>query len=150
MSTNFIRSDQTSDTVRLALAPSPGSRQLNWKTWLWLALPVALAAGCASGPSRSASYNFTDAPAPIVAAVSERQAANQLIGNEIYQMLMTDTNIDYALGASVNSGVVSLSGTAYGRVERQRIVDRMWDLEGVLEVKDRNGMDVAPTVAAIH
>lgn len=150
MSTNFISSDRTSDVARFAVAPGPGHRLLKCKTMLWLALPITLAAGCASGPSRPVAS--TEAQAPAVTLLSERQAANVVVGREIFDMMMADRNINYSLSASlnngvVNNGVVTLGGTSSSKVERQRIVDRMWELAGVTQVKDELGRDLAPTTA---
>jgi hypothetical protein len=53
MSTNSISSDRTSSVARFTGAASAGHRLLILKALLWLALPLALAVGCASAPNRS-------------------------------------------------------------------------------------------------
>ena len=118
------------------------------KHLLWLALPIALAAGCASGPSHSeVAYNAAAFSPPTTAPVYERQATNAIIGHEIFEMFMKDMTVNYALTASVNNqGVVALGGTSSDGAERQRVVDEVWRLTGVNEVKDKAGLDVAPTV----
>jgi hypothetical protein len=145
MSTNFKSTNRTSDVAKFGLAPGPGQGLLHRKTLLWLALPLALAAGCASDPSRS-TVAFSGPAAPIVAPGSEREAANQAVGNEIFNLFMTDTSINYLLRASVDNGVVTLIGASSNRLERQRVVDRVWELAGVNQVKDELGVDLAPTL----
>jgi hypothetical protein len=118
------------------------------RTLLLLALPLTLAAGCASNPS--SSY-FTDTPAPIVASISTQQTANRVIANEIYAMYLTNGNFAYTMVASVNGGVVTLQGpiTYTGqqrpdRVERQRIDDGITKLATVNKVKDELDIDTVP------
>jgi hypothetical protein len=122
-----------------------------FKTLLLLALPLILAAGCASNPANS---YFTDTLVPTTAAVSGRQAANQFIANEIYEMYLTNTNSAYSMVASVNEEVVTLQGPlSYdgeqkpGRVERRGIDDRIWKLAGVNRVKDELGVDTVLILA---
>jgi hypothetical protein len=110
----------------------------------WLTLPLALAAGCASNPSNSF---FKDAPAPAVAAVSGSRTANVVVGKEIFNMFMADTNIDYDLLASVNEGTVTLVGTSTDRPERQRMVNQIWTLAGVNQVNDEPAVNTLPTLA---
>ena len=142
MSTNSTNSDGT--TI------APGHRLLKCKTLLWLALPLTLAVGCASDPNRPAVADsfFPDAPTPVALTSSESHAVNRVVGREIFNMFMADTNINYSLVASVNNaGVVSLSGASFGGVEKQRVVDRMWELDGVNQVNNGQGIDLAPTPA---
>lgn len=63
-------------------------------------------------------------------------------------MMLADKSYNYPLSASVDKwGVVRLGGTSINGIERQRMVDRMWELPGVTGVKDKFGYDVAHTVA---
>ena len=79
---------------------------------------------------------------------SESHAVNRVVGREIFDMFMADAGINYNLGATVNNaGLVTLNGTSSNGVERQRVVDRMWELDGVNQVKNAQGVDVAPTPA---
>lgn len=150
MSTDSTHSDRTTDAARFTVAPGPGHRLLTIKTMLLLALPLTLAVGYASDSNRSAVADpfFTDVPAPSAMTASESNAVNRVIGREIFKMFMADKNISYSLGASVNdAGLVALNGTSSDGVERQRIVDRMWELDGVKQVKNEQGVDVARTPA---
>lgn len=117
-----------------------------------LALPLTLAAGCASNPS--SSY-FTDTPVPIMASASAQQTANRIIANEIYAMYLTNGNFAYTMVASVNGGVVILQGpiTYTGqrypdRVERQKIDDGITKLASVNQVKDELDIDTVPMPTA--
>src|ERR1700689_867382 len=112
---------------------------------LCLVLPLTFAAGCASNPANS---YFNHAPAPIMASASRQQAANQVIGIEIYEAYLTDTNFAYTMVASINKGVVTLQGPiSYGgeqkpdRMERQGIDNRIWNMDGVNQVKDELNID---------
>ena len=148
MSTNPINIERTSAALGLAVAPRTGHRLQKCQRLLWLALPLTLAAGCASGPNRStATSDFTDTLTLVAAPISRSGAANVIVGHEIYEMFLADTRIDYGLGAGVDKGVVTLRGTSFNGTERQRIVDGIWELNGVDEVKDKHGVDVAPTLA---
>ena len=135
MSKNLARSERTSEIAGFNL----------YKTLLWLALPLTLAAGCASGPSRSTA-RFTDLPAPRIEPASESRTANMVVGREIFDLFVADTRIDYCLSAGVDDGVVTLSGTSPFRVERQRVTDRIWELAGVTQVRDERG-NAAQTLA---
>ena len=142
MSTNSTSSEGTT------VSPGQGHRLPKCKTLLWLALPLALAAGCASNPNRAAVAGkfFSDVPTPVAMTASESHAVNRVVGREIFDMFLADTNINYALKASVNNdGNVTLSGASRGGVEQQRVVDRMWELNGVNQVKNEKGVDLAPT-----
>ena len=144
MSTNSVLNAGTT------VAPGRGHRLLKCQTLLWLALPLALAAGCASNPNRAAVADkyFSDAPTPVAMTASESHAVNRVVGKEIFDMFMADAGINYNLGATVNNaGLVTLNGTSSNGVERQRVVDRMWELDGVNQVKNAQGVDVAPTPA---
>ena len=110
---------------------------------LWLALPLTLAVGCASGPRRP--VKFSNVPAPAVRPLSEGQTADWSVAHEIYEMFLADREYQYPLRASVYNGVVTLHGTSFDGHERQRLVDEIWDLEGVNQVKNRHGVDVQPT-----
>jgi len=151
MSTDSINSDRTTNAARFTVAPGPGHRPPKIKTLLLLALPLTLAVGYASDLNRPAvaDHFFTDVPTPVAVTASESNAVNQVIGREIFKMFMADKNINYSLGASVNNaGLVTLNGTSSDGAERQRVVDRMWDLDGVNQVKNEQGVDVAPTPAS--
>ena len=114
----------------------------------WDALPLTLATGYASDSNRPAGTpSFIDVPTPIVASVSERQAADRVINDEIFRMILADTNNDYNLAASVNSGVVTLDITSTNQLESQHMVNEMWQLRGVNQVKNERGDDMAPTLA---
>jgi hypothetical protein len=115
---------------------------------LCLALPLTLATGYASDSNRPAGTpSFIDVPTPVVASVSERQAADRVINDEIFRMILADTNNDYNLAASVNSGVVTLDITSTNQLESQHMVNEMWQLRGVNQVKNERGDDMAPTLA---
>ena len=130
-------------------AASPWHRLLKCKPLLWVVLPLGLLVGCASAPTPSTvAYNSTFAVVPNAAPVSSREAANWALAHEIFHLFMTDTNIDYILTASNDRGVVRLSRTSSNEVEEQRLVNAMWDLAGVSDVKDKLGVDVARTVPA--
>jgi hypothetical protein len=147
---NMLSTNSTS-SGGTAVAPGRERRLPKCKTLLWLALPLALAAGCASNPNRAtvADKFFTDAPTPAAMTASESHAVNRVVGREIFDMFLADTDINYNLGATVNNaGLVTLNGTSSDGVERQRVVDRMWELDGVSQVKNARGVDVAPTPAA--
>jgi hypothetical protein len=146
MSKNSTRSDRTSEIGGCIVVPSLGRRLIHCNTLLWLALPLALVAGCASGPSRSAvTTSFTDLPAPRIEPASESRTANTILVREIFDLFMADTRIDYCLSAGVDGGVVTLGGTSPFRVERQRVTDQIWDLSGVSQVRDERG-DAARTL----
>jgi len=142
-----ISDSHPSPATEFTAAPTSGRSPRKTKSLLWLALPLALAGGCASGPSQSTvAYNAAPFRASTVAPVYQSQATNVVIGREIFEMFMKDTSVDYGLSATVNNqGLVSLGGTSSDRVERQRIVDEVWQLHGVNEVKDKVGVDVAPS-----
>jgi hypothetical protein len=149
MSPNTIKSERTSNVASFAIVPRPEQRRLKWKALVWLALPLTLAAGCASDPSRPAVVNYSpDTPAPSVGPASERQAADRVIGKEIYDMCMADKKIHSSMWASVDQGVVTLHGRLPNGAERQRIIDRITGLPGVNQVNYITG-DVAPTAAQI-
>jgi hypothetical protein len=113
---------------------------------LCLALPLTVAAGYASDSNSPKDTNaFIDVPTPIVATVSARQTADITINNEIFNLVMADTSISYNLSVSVNKGVVTVSDSLAGGRERQRVVNEIWDLAGVNQVRDEHGADLAST-----
>jgi osmotically-inducible protein OsmY len=115
---------------------------------LCVALPLTLTTGYASDSSRRTDTTFfIDVPTPIVAPVSERQAADRVINHEIFRMALADTNADYNMIASANNGVVTLDVTSTNRFELQRVVNGMWQLRGVEQVKNERGVGVASTLA---
>jgi hypothetical protein len=168
MSTNSMRNAGTT------AAPLPGHRLPKCKTLLWLALPFTLGVGCAFGPGSSAFAGefFTDFPAPVVAPVSQSEAANGVIEGGIFHVLLADTSTGQSMGVSVKAGVAtvimwptarewiwkygsSVDGSfdvSFNVVERQLIVDQVWGLAGVNQVKGELGVDLAPTskVIAAH
>jgi len=146
MSSINISSDRPSTTPQAAPSLAGAWRKLvNARALLCLALPLALAVGCASAPKSPPAYSHLGAE-PTAPVLTERQTADWVISQKIYLMFMADKGINYPLCASVRDGVVSMSGTSFDGVERQRIVNGMWALDGVTEVKNEQGKDVAPTV----
>lgn len=126
---------------------------------LCLALPLTLAVGCASDPNRPTATAFEqqaadtsnnnelfniDIPTP-TATVSKQQAADMVINNEIFKMVLADTDINYNLWDSINKGVVTLDVMSSNGAERQRVVNEVWELAGVKQVKDRRGVNLAST-----
>ena len=158
MSTNSMRNAGTT------AAPLPGHRLPKCKKLLWLALPFTLGVGCAFGPGSSAFAGefFTDFPAPVVAPVSQSEAANRVIENGVFYVLLADKSTGQSMGASVNAGVATvvmwptarewMDNSTFDVVERQLIVDQVWGLAGVNQVKGELGVDLAPTskVIAAH
>lgn len=112
------------------------------KILLCLALPLTLATGYASDSNNTC---FSDVPTPIAAPVSKRQAADNVINNEIFRMALADTNT-YNLSASVNDGVVTMDVTSTDRLELQRMVNETWQLRGVEQVRDERGVDMESTL----
>jgi hypothetical protein len=139
MQTKSICSDRTSQAARFTVAPSPG---LKCRTLLWLALPLALTAGYAADPNWSAIGNGeTRAPAPIAASVSDRQAADNVINREIFEMYLTDSSFRFSRVITVNDGVVTLYSPMNNNVEaqpdsaqQQKINDKIMALPGVNQV----------------
>jgi|GEM_PF-6866998 hypothetical protein len=109
-----------------------------------LALPLALAAGCASNPANS---YFPATPAPTIVHGSERRSANIAVGDEMFWMFMADTNINYSMSLSINEGIVSLGDNSLDGPEQQAIVNQMWELPGVNQVNDASGIVAPPTLA---
>ncbi len=104
----------------------------------------------ASDSSRLKDTNlFIDVPTPIVAPVSERQTADRAINNEIFWMVLADTNTDYNLSASANNGVVTLDATSADGLELQRVVNEMWQLRGVEQVNNEHGVALTATLPAV-
>jgi hypothetical protein len=142
-----------------AAAPRPGHRLAKCKMLLWLALPLTLAAGCASNPNRAVVDDkfFTDDPALVATPVSQSEAANRVPEREIINVFMADTSTSQSMGVSVNAGVATVimwptarewkDGSSFDVVERQLIVDQVWKLDGVIQVKGELGVDLAPTPA---
>jgi hypothetical protein len=118
------------------------------KILLCLALPLTLTTAFASDSSlRTDSTSIFNVPTPIVASDSRRQAADRLINNEIFRMALADTNTDYNLQASVKNGVVTMDIHSTNRLELQRMVNEMWQLRDVKQVKNESGVDMASTLA---
>ena len=115
---------------------------------LCLALPAAFAAGCASDSNRpTAAAANINAPGESSAAYSGRRAANVVVGNDIFWLFLADTDIsfNYNLCASNNIGVVALDSNSPDATERQRVVNEIWKLKGVSQVKDETGVNTPPT-----
>jgi hypothetical protein len=155
MQTNSITSDKNSNAARFTVAPSPG---LKCRTLLWLALPLALTAGYAADPNWSDIANgVTHTPAPTTAPVSERQAADQVVNHEIFEMYLTDKSHRFSRVITVNDGVVTLYSPMDNNAERQPnsveqqiIGDKIRELPGVNQVIFRQQSergDVASTPA---
>jgi len=124
------------------------STNSKFRILLCLTLPLALATGCASDPNRStATASFIDVPTPIVSPVSKQQAADIIINNEIFKMVLADTDYNYGMWASVDKGVVTLVVTSPDWTEKQRFINKVWELAGVNQVKDRRGANLASTLA---
>ena len=114
-------------------------------------LLAAFIVGCASDSNRpTAAVANIYAPGEKSAAFSERRATNSVVGNEMFWMLLADTVIDYNLSASINNGGVALSGTSPDGIERQRVVNEIWKLKGVNQVKDESGVNTPPTSIAVY
>lgn len=111
------------------------------KMLLCLALPLTLAAAYASDTNLPpATASFIAAPASIVQPVSARRTANLVVGKEMFALFMAETNNTYNLSSSVNNGVVTLVCTSSDGMERQRIVNEVWQLHGVDQVTDESGV----------
>ena len=81
---------------------------------------------------------------------SGRLAVNQVVGREVFEMFLVSSNVNYGQSAVVNNdGVVSLSSTALDQSRRQNLVDETRKLDGVTQVKNDRGADVAPTPAIV-
>jgi hypothetical protein len=118
------------------------------KMLLCLALPLTVAAGYASDSNRPLdTTSFIDCPAPIVAPVSKSQAADSAINREIFRMVLADKNINYDLTATVKDGEVTLAVTSTDGTERQRVVNEIWELHGVDQVKNELGVNTPSSVA---
>jgi hypothetical protein len=113
-----------------------------------LALPLASTTSYAadSNPQTHATY-FIDISTPIETPVSKHPATDKAITNEIFRMVLADTNTDYNMIASANNEVVTLDVTSTNRFELQRMVNGIWQLRGVEQVKNKHGADVASTLA---
>lgn len=123
---------------------------------LGFALPLILAAGCASDPNRSSNTSyFNETPAPIASPVSKSEAADRVVENEMFYMLLTNMSTGQDMGAFANGGVATVTmwqanrkwmdGTSFNVAERQKVVDQTWELDGVTQVNDGLGVDLAPT-----
>ena len=155
MTTNSMRN------VGTTAAPLPGHRLPKYKKLLWLALPFTLGVGCAFGPGSSAFAGefFTDFPAPVVAPVSQSEAANKVIENGIFYVLLANKSTGQSMGASVNAGVATvimwptdrewMDNSTFDVAKRQLIVDQVWKLDGVTQVKGELGVDLKPTANVI-
>jgi hypothetical protein len=117
-----------------------------------------LTAGYAADPNWSDIANgVTHTPTPIATPVSERQAADQVINHEIFEMYLTDKSYRFSRVITVSDGVVTLYSPMNNNVEQhpdsayqQRISDKIRELPGVNQVifrqQSKRG-DVASTPA---
>ena len=116
------------------------------KILLCLALPLtAGAAFCSETNQTSNAAYYTDVPAQTVTDVTDIRATDIAINDKIFHMIMMDTRIGDSPSASVNKGVVTLYGTSSDEIEQQKFVNQVWQLAGVLEVRNENGTDLAST-----
>ncbi|HEY5232780.1 MAG TPA: hypothetical protein VIK35_04520 [Verrucomicrobiae bacterium] len=116
------------------------------KILLCLALPLTVAAGHASDSSRSLdTTTFIDSPAPLVATVSAQQSADSAINREIFHMVLADRDLSYDLHATVKDGLVTLDVASSDVTERQRVVNEIWELHGVNQVKNELGVNMPST-----
>jgi BON domain len=130
---NTINSD-------FAAASSPPPARVNCKSLLWFSLLLTLAVGCASSPNRPAvAHSYKETPVPIVPPVYERQATDLAIRDGIYAIFMADRKSGYSPSADVKDGVVTLHGYLPRRAARQKLIDRIRAVPGVVEVKDERG-----------
>jgi hypothetical protein len=148
MSTNSMLNAGNSNAVSFIPARKPGCRLLKCKTLLWLALPLTLAVGCASSPG-PAPVAYDSIPAPVIKTYAQRHAVDRVVGREIFYIFLTDTSTNQSMFAAVNdAGVVVLGDTTSDGVERQGVVDQVWELAGVTQVKDESGDNLAATPAS--
>jgi len=116
------------------------------KILLCLALPLTVAASHASDSSRSLdTTTFIDSPAPLVATVSAQQSADSAINSEIFRMVLADRDINYDLHATVKDGLVTMDVASSDVTERQRVVNAIWELHGVDQVKNQLGVSMPST-----
>jgi len=126
------------------------STNSKYKIFLCLALPIALTIAYVSHSYLlTNTTSFIVAPAPIGAPVSRYQEADMAINNEILRMALADTNTDYHMSASAHNGVVTLDFTSTNRLELQHVVNELWQLRGVEQVKNEHGVDLASTLPAV-
>jgi hypothetical protein len=108
-----------------------------------LALGLALVVGCASQSRHNdQAISFTPPTTPIAAAVSERQAANIAVGRALYEMFLNDGRYSHSMVASVDDGVVTLTGILPSGLERKKLSDRIRALPGVKKVQYEDGTPV--------
>jgi len=126
------------------------NRKVTTKRLIWLALPLTLAVGCASDPSRSAwnDQSYTKFPAPPTAPVTRPEVANVAVGHEMFDTFLTITNANCNLSAVSENGVVVLGGDSFTGKERQRLVKQVSEQAGVNQVQDEQGDDLTKTAAA--
>lgn len=113
---------------------------------LCLALAFAAATGHAvepNGPSGTATE--TNLAPPMVTHIPQHQAADIVINNEIFKLLMTDPSIHHSLNLSVHNGVVTVGKSLADAIEQQRVVNALWLLRGVKQVKDDRGITLPST-----
>ena len=116
------------------------------KMLLCLVLPLTVAAGHASDSNRSLdTTTFIDVPAPLVATASAQQSADSAINREIFRMVLADRDINYDLHATVKDGLVTMDVASSDVTERQRVVNAIWELRGVDQVKNEQGVNMPST-----
>jgi osmotically-inducible protein OsmY len=64
-------------------------------------------------------------------------------------MVLADRDINYNLSATVKDGLVTLDVTSADGTERQRVINEIWELRGVDQVKNELGVNMPPTVSEI-
>src|SRR5476651_2307038 len=98
MKTNTINSGKNSNVASSTIASASRQALTKYKMLLCLA---ALAVSCASGYSQTV-VNYGRAAAEEPTSEQVRQSENNLIGNEIYNMLMADKSFNLNIKATVN------------------------------------------------
>lgn len=135
-----IASENAHAALNHSLAPPPVAGRRQYTMLLCLALPLTFAVGCATNPNKSAgNYQAATMPALANAPLPAPRTANQVVGDQIYEMLLADHKSIYTLGTSVNAGVVTFRGPLTGGAGEQRMVDRISLMTGVNQVKDERG-----------
>ena len=111
---------------------------------LCFALPVAAITGGATETNQPSAAALEVAPPPGSPAPN-RHAADIAINQEIFDLFLTDTGINYNLKVTVDGGVVAVGQSLADGSEQQRVVNELWQLPGVLGVTDDRGLALAAT-----
>ena len=113
---------------------------------LGLVLAFAAATSYAAEPNRpTGTATETNLVPPMVTHIPQHQAADIVINNEIFKLLMTDPSIHHSLNLSVHNGVVTVGNTLADAIEQQHVVNALWLLRGVKQVKDDRGITLPST-----